>query len=305
MKILITGAGGMLGSDIAAALSPDFDAAGITHHEAPHLSIASAVADLANPKEAGKAIQSFKPSLIIHTAAMTDVDGCERDRQGALKNNFEATKHVVNAALACGAGLVFYTTDYIFDGHKKGEYTETDVPHPLNTYGESKYLAETYIRSKMRRFLIFRVGWLYGLQGRSFPKTILEKTENVRVLDVVNDQIGRPTHTWDLASVLRELLSREEGLEKYYGETFNLANYGVTSWYDFARFIVQTAGREDVNVRPVSTVAGMRPALRPLNSVLSLDKAERILRIKLRSWQDASSEFIREFLAQKKVGSGS
>ena len=132
MKIFITGAGGMLGTDLVRALAKNFAVAGAGRYPAGHLTIPYHVAHLAQPGEAERVILAEKPGFIFHTAAMTDVDGCEKNPEEAMQHNFETTKRVVEAANRAGACLIFFSTDYIFDGEKKAAYEETDPPHPIN-----------------------------------------------------------------------------------------------------------------------------------------------------------------------------
>src|SRR3989338_3032732 len=140
MKILITGAGGMLGSDLADALHGRFVTVGITRKPVDYLPIPFCVRDLVRRQETLEIIKRESPNLIFHAAAMTDVDGCEKRRHEALQNNLEATKNVVEGSNQSGSLLIFFSTDYVFDGQKAGEYLETDEPHPVSVYGETKLL---------------------------------------------------------------------------------------------------------------------------------------------------------------------
>ncbi|MBI3306818.1 MAG: dTDP-4-dehydrorhamnose reductase [Candidatus Omnitrophica bacterium] len=295
MKILITGAGGMLGSDLAEAFRSNFVTVGVVRRPVDYLSIPFCVRDLTRRQETLEIMSRESPQIIFHSAAMTDVDGCEVHRHNALQNNLEATKNVVEAANQIGSLTVFFSTDYVFDGKKPGEYDEADEGHPLNVYGETKWLAENYIRQKAKRFIIFRTSWLYGLRGKSFPKTILELSSSQKTLSVVTDQKGRPTYTRDIGKAFVDLLGKDPAsLEKVENETFHLAGSSAVTWADFARGILRLAKHEDVEVQNVTSDFFKRPAQRPENSVLSVKKVFQKLNLKLRGWEEAIPNFIEE-----------
>jgi dTDP-4-dehydrorhamnose reductase len=303
MKILITGAGGMLGSDLARFFQGTFPTVGVGRRAAPHLSLPYFQQDLSDTEALEKLVAREKPDLIFHAAAMTNVDGCEREPERARKDNVEVTKNVVQASNRAGALLVFFSTDYVFDGSKDGEYEEQDIPRPLNIYGETKYQAEQTIRGEAKRFVIFRLSWLYGLHGRSFPRAILEKASQTDRLEVVSDQIGRPTYTADAARALFQLISRNKNiLTTAAGEIFHLANEGITSWASFAETILHLAKKDHVKVEPIPSHELKRDARRPRNSVLCLKKSQEFLGLRLRSWKEAISDFIREFQEIEQLG---
>lgn len=295
MKILITGAGGMLGSDLAEAFRPRFVTVGITREPVDYLGIPFCVRDLTHRQETLAIIQRESPHVIFHAAAMADVDGCQNHRYEALQDNLEATKNVVEASNRAGAWLIFFSTDYVFDGKKDGEYLEEDPCRPINVYGETKLRAENYIRQKAKRFMIFRTSWLYGFRGRSFPRTILELSRTKKILNVVSDQRGRPTYTRDIAAAFGDFLDHDPGaLEKAPNEIFHLAGSSIATWADFARGILRAAQCEDVTVENVTSDKLNRPAPRPRNSVLALKKNEEKLNLRLRGWEEAIPEFVEE-----------
>ena len=295
MKILITGAGGMLGSDLAAILGPQFSCVGAGRNPAPHLQIPYRQQDLTFPGAIAKILLEEKPDLVFHAAAMTQVDDCERNREMAMLLNYQMTRDIVTACNAAGAFLIFFSTDYVFDGKKKGEYLEDDPVHPGNIYGESKALAENFIRETAEHYTIFRVSWLYGRRGKSFPRTLLERAGSQKVFEVVSDQTGRPTYTRDLAKAVQSLLLRgPEILETIDHQIFHLANEGAVSWAGFAERILKAGKYPESQVIPVTSGQLKRPARRPENSVLSTKKAESILKLQLRSWQEALTDFIAE-----------
>lgn len=293
MKILITGAGGMLGTDLGNVLSSEFEIIGLERRPVTHLTVPYDICDLTQARKTRDAILSHKPEMIIHTAAMTDVDYCEEHQDEALENNVAATEHVVDAANEIDAPVIFYSTDYVFDGKKKGEYTETDIPNPLSFYGKTKRMGEEHILRASKRALIFRITWLFGIWGRCFPKAILRQAAEVTKMNVVDDQIGRPTWSWDVAQAMRQLLlHNQEALSKPGVEIFHLGNSGSVHWADYARFILKGAGLGAVKIKDIPSAHLKRPAPRPENSVLSLEKSEKLLGLKLRSWEEATLEFL-------------
>ena len=296
MKVFITGAGGMLGSDLAAALHDSFQVSGAGRRSAPHLNIPYHQCDLLKTGAVQEIFKKEEPEVVFHCAAMTQVDGCEKDRAQALALNLEMTEKVIEACNAVGAFLIFFSTDYVFDGKKHGEYRENDPVQPLNVYGETKALAENAIREKAKQYAIFRVSWLYGIHGPSFPRTILERAQQQKEFNIVSDQIGRPTFTRNLAETFCQMLMQQKPiLNRIDHQIFHLANAGQTSWADFARFLLKHAGLESVMVYSISSDQLDRPAKRPANSVLSLEKAESSLHLALKPWPEAALEFIREF----------
>ena len=293
MKVLITGAGGMLGTDLGTVLSPEFEIVGLERRPVTHLTVPYDICDLTQARKTRDAILSHRPEVIIHTAAMTDVDYCEEHHEEALENNVAATEHVVAAANEIDAAVIFYSTDYVFDGKKNGEYTEDDIPNPLSFYGKTKRMGEEHILRVAKRALIFRITWLFGVWGRCFPKAILRQAAESPRMNVVDDQFGRPTWSWDIAQAMRQLLlAKKEALLKPGAEIFHLGNAGTVHWADFARFLLKEAGLGAVKIKNIPSAHLKRPAPRPENSVLALGKSEKVLGLKLRSWEEATREFL-------------
>ncbi len=264
-KILIIGANGMLGSDLNLVLSPKW---AFGHSDL----------DITNRQEVMGKISALKPDVIINCAAFTNVDGAEDDPEGAFLVNGEAVSYLVEAAKNVDAVLVHFSTDYVFDGKKDGEYEEDDFTGPINVYGKSKLRGEQYLSGK---YYLIRTSWLYGKNGHNFVDTMLELAGKYDEIRVVNDQIGKPTWTLDLAEATAKLLSDMPP----YG-AYHLANEGALSWHDFTREIFQIAGL-DVKVTPVATGEFPRPAKRPMNSALKNTK-----RPKLRSVSSALKQYL-------------
>ncbi len=277
MKVLITGAKGQLGSDLLKILSPSHEVFGFSHQE---LSVEdmNAVWDK---------VRTRKPEVVIHAAAYTHVDDCEKNLEKAYLVNALGTRNVAVASQKVGARLVYISTDYIFDGRKGEPYLEFDPPNPLSVYGKSKLAGEWYVKNFLDKFYIVRTSWLYGLNGRNFVKTILELAENKPFLKVVNDQVGSPTYTLDLAQKIAELIESD-----YFG-IYHITNQGYCSWFDFARKILELSG-VDKKVEPVKTEGFPRPAPRPKFSVLENFVLKNSGFSLLRSWEEALTDFIKE-----------
>ncbi len=276
MKILILGHKGMLGSDLMLRLSSAHD---VTGKDVGDI-------DIGVEEDCGRVIAECSPDVVINAAAYTNVDGCETDRGRCFTVNAAGVKNVALACRGKGIRIVHFSTDYIFDGRKETPYVEEDEPAPLNAYGASKLEGESFLQTLSDRWLLLRTAWLYGEHGNNFVKTILDKAATVKNLDVVNDQIGCPTYTRDLAAAVKLLVEGgHEGL-------FHLTNRGSCSWYEFACKILQYAGINDVAVRPILTVGLTRPAVRPAWSVLSSRKFSTATGKTMRFWQIALQDYL-------------
>ena len=275
MKILITGSNGMLGHDLINALKERHDLIPTT----------SKTLDITDKKQTIDYIRDNKPDIVINSAAYTDVDGCEENRELAYSVNGEGVR---NLALACrdiDCPLVHISTDYVFDGSATEPIREDGEIGPISVYGKSKLEGEKAIQEILDKYFIIRTAWLYGINGRNFPKTMLELAENHPEITVVYDEVGTPTYTPDLAEGISRLIETD-----YYG-IYHLTNSGSCSWCEFARYIFEIAGR-DVKVIPVTASEFARPAPRPSYSVL--DNSNWIERgfKPLRSYKDAIKEYI-------------
>ena len=292
----------MLGTDLSAVLNPYFEVGGLEKRPVEHLSVSYDICDLTQSRKTRDAILSRRPNVVIHAAALTDVDYCEDHHDEAEDHNVGATKNVVEACNELDIPVIFFSTDYVFDGSKKGAYQETDTPCPVNFYGQTKLQAETHILQHAKRAIIFRITWLYGIWGRSFPKAILRQAAEVKKMTVVNDQVGRPTYSWDVAQALLTLLrDKKDHVYALKREIYHLGNEGTVNWADFARFILKTANLESIKVEDIPSTQLKRPAPRPLNSVLALDKVREILGLKLRTWNDAVTEFLPRWKEEKEI----
>ncbi|MEZ5165550.1 MAG: dTDP-4-dehydrorhamnose reductase [Acidimicrobiales bacterium] len=250
MKILVTGANGQLGSEIQPLLEPH-EVIGV---DLPELDITDRALVLA-------AFHEIRPELVINCAAMTAVDLCESKVDLAYAVNALAVRHLAEGCRAVGAHLTTVSTDYVFDGTKIGPYNEWDPTCPVSVYGRSKVAGE---QEAGLASTIVRTAWLCGEHGPNMVKTILRLLGEHDTLTFVDDQIGHPTFTSDLAPVLRDLaISRRPGV-------FHVTNQGAVSWYEFAREVAKAAGADPERVNPCSTAdfGTTYPAPRPANSVL-------------------------------------
>ena len=286
MNILVTGGHGMLGQDLVPLLV----AAGHEVRAPRHSEVALEQKDaLANW------LGDFKPALIYHLAAYTDVDGCERDPERARLSNVVATEHVACLAFRHDAGLVFTRTDYVFDGEETTPIPPDAVPSPLNVYGRTKAEAEEAIRRIVKRAWIVRISWLCGPHGRNFIEAIKGRIAAGQPLSVVDDQRGSPTFTFDVAPALVRLPQVAPP------GTYHLANRGDCTWYDFAAEILRRSGAT-LPLKRTTTCELNRPALRPAYSVLDTRETARLLGGDLPDWRDALDRYERALAARGATG---
>lgn len=267
----------MLGQDLMEHLAGRHEVLGLVRVEA----------DITDAERVVDAITTKSPDVVIHAAAFTAVDDCERRPEVAFRVNAEGTR---NLALACrlrGLPMLYVSTDYVFDGEKAAPYEEEDAPNPINIYGRSKLQGERYVQDLLQRFWIVRTSWLFGLNGKNFVRTILSKAKTGEPLRVVDDQIGSPTYTVDLAEIIGKIV--ESGAPGIYHAT----NQGYCSWYGFAKEALRQAGMDHVPISPASSVELDRPARRPKNSRLANARLGKEGLPLLPPWRDALNTYIR------------
>jgi len=240
--------------------------------------------DITSPESIESAFQEYQPKLVFHCAAMTDVDGCEREPERANRINDEGTRLVAEACRKSGALLVYFSTDFVFDGEQAQPYTEEDTPRPLSVYGASKLGGEKHAQT-CPDHLVIRTAWLFGPGRENFITKIIDRGKSGGSITVVDDQYGSPTSTTDLAGGAMALV------EKGGRGVFHLTNQGSCSRYEFAKFIIKTAGINSP-VIPAKTAPVSGIAKRPGYGVLSLDKFNNFTGLPLRPWQDAVNDFI-------------
>jgi dTDP-4-dehydrorhamnose reductase len=266
MKVLVTGAGGMLGGDVVLA-------AGNAGHDAGAVSAK---------------FELERPDVVVNCAAWTDVDGAEEAEEEAMAVNGKGAGNVAAAATEVEASVVYVSSDYVFDGAKGAPYVETDQPAPLSAYGRTKLAGEEATAAANKRHFVVRSSWLFGIGGSNFVETMLRLASTQNEVLVVRDQVGAPTYTWHLAYGIVRLI---EGIE--FG-IHHMAAAGACSWYDFAREIFEQA---KVECRVLSATTEMlgRPAPRPSYSAL---ESQREHAIELPSWHDG----LAAYLAQRSSG---
>ena len=273
MKVVVTGAGGMLGGDVVTvADAQGHQVVALDHDEL----------DVTDPGRVERVITRERPGAVINCAAWTDVDGAEENEREAELVNGEGAHFVADAAKQAGAKVLYVSTDYVFDGTKKGPYTESDEPAPLNAYGRTKLAGERATALVTKRSFIVRSSWLFGPGGSNFVETMLRLGEGGGPVVVVHDQVGCPTYTGHLAVGLVRLIETEA-----YG-VHHMAGGGSCSWYEFALEIFRQSG---VVARVLATTTDMmqRPATRPANSVLGSGRESPI---QLPDWQRGLADYL-------------
>ncbi len=277
-KVLITGAEGMLGSTLVKTLADDYGV----------IATDKECADITNYDAFLAAIFKFRPDVIIHCAAMTDVDECEIQPEKAYLINTDGTKNVALAANKYNCRLIYISTDYVFDGDKECPYVESDKAGTAHTvYGRTKWRGELAVSKFCPNHFIARVSWLYGPKGPSFVHTMLKLADGSRpTLKVVNDQIGNPTSTYAVANEIKEIITRPEltGI-------FHVSCEGVASWFEFAKKIFELRGVKQ-NIEACSSEEYPRVAKRPKNSALDKTKLKKVGLSRMPNWQDCLKEFL-------------
>lgn len=284
MRILLTGRSGQLGWELERALAA----------LAEVVAADRARLDLSDPEAIRRTVRETRPGIIVNAAAYTAVDRAESEPEIASRINGAAPGILAHEALRCGALLVHYSTDYVFDGEKGTPYREEDAPRPLNAYGRTKLEGERAIRASGCRHLILRTSWVYASRGSNFLLTVLRLVRERKELSIVGDQTGSPTAARDIAAATVAVLARESAPSG----TFHLSAAGEASWYDFAREILSATGREEIAVRRITTAEYPTAAQRPRYSVLSNEKI-RTLGIALPDWRQSLAAVCRTLAADQ------
>jgi dTDP-4-dehydrorhamnose reductase len=275
MRVAIIGAAGLLGKYILREW---------TGNELFALDIGEI--DIRNPQNTSEVLTPLRPEWIVLTAALTDVDACESNPEKTMQTNCAGAVNVAKTAKALGARMLFVSTDYVFDGTASQPYETTDPRNPKTVYGRSKAEAEEQLLALLPEVCIARTAWLFGVQGKSFPDTILKLAQTRTEVEVVDDQRGCPTYARDLARAMMQLCRQgARGI-------VHVTNSGDCTWYEFAAEILRQAGSKTV-VRPTTTDKFPRPAPRPNYSVLS-GKSLAEHGIQMPRWQDAVHDYLAE-----------
>ena len=246
--------------------------------------------DITDDAAVSRSIGEAKPDVVIHTAAWTDVDGCEANPEKANEVNGRGTANVAQACEQCGATLLYVSTDYVFSGDKTEPYVEADVTNPINEYGKSKLAGEAAVRASGSKWIVARTSWVYADHGKNFLKTILKLAGEGQPLRVVNDQRGSPTFAADLGSALLDLASAAVARRAI--GTYHLTNAGAVTWHGFARAILDLSGIA-AELVPVSSEEFPRPARRPKSSVLAEHRLADAGVPALSSWENALARCLR------------
>jgi dTDP-4-dehydrorhamnose reductase len=277
MRILITGAMGRLGSLL-------MERAAAAGHDATGVDLAEL--DVTDFGATRAFISEHRPALIVHPAAWTDVDGCARDPERAVIVNGYGTQHVALAAAAIDAGMVYISSNEVFDGLSGAPYREYDMPRPGNPYGYSKWVGEQAVLHYAPRPTVVRIAWLFAHGGRSFPQTILGAADSGTPLRVVTDEIANPTYSEDLADALMTLIgTQRHGI-------YHLTNQGSCSRYELARYVLDRAGYARMPIAPLALNEWQRPSTPPPYSPL-VNSAGAWAGIRLRPWQEAVEAWLR------------
>jgi dTDP-4-dehydrorhamnose reductase len=298
LRILLTGAHGQLGGELAPLLQPlgELIAAG------------RADCDLSKPEAIRKMVAEVRPQVIVNAAAYTAVNDAEAQRELAFAINATAPGVLAEEAGKLSAMLIHYSTDYVFDGAKSGPYTEADEPSPLNVYGASKLAGERAIAAAGGRYLILRTSWVYGPMGNNFLRTIRRLAAEREELRIVDDQVGAPTSTLQLARASVRLVEQCAALPlpQFPSGLYHCTAAGSVSWCGFARAMVHAMESEGpMRLRHIAAIGSGEyhtPARRPLNSVLSNEKFERAFGFRLGSWREGLAEVLSELRRRETAG---
>ena len=276
MRILVTGVKGQLGHDVVNELN-----------KRGHTPIGVDVEDM-DITDAAAVEQEMKGGdldAVIHCAAYTAVDAAEDNQELCMRVNAEGTRNIARICKELDVKMIYISTDYVFDGEGERPWEPDDARDPLNVYGESKYQGELAVEEYLEKYFIVRIAWVFGVNGKNFIKTMLRLAENQKEINVVNDQIGSPTYTYDLAVLLADMVETEK-----YGR-YHATNEGLCTWYEFAQEIFKQAG-VDVKVNPVTSEKFPAKAKRPHNSRMDKSKLTRNGFRLLPSWQDALKRYL-------------
>lgn len=285
MKILLTGKNGQVGWELQRTLATLGEIISVDRNQL----------DLANPDSIRAAIREIKPNLIVNAAAYTAVDKAESEPELAMAVNGTAPGVMAEEAKCLGAGIIHYSTDYVFDGEKKGPYNEGDVTNPRNVYGRTKLAGEEAVQAAGVPFLILRTSWVYGVRGKNFLLTMLRLAKERDEIKVVDDQIGAPTWSRMIAEATAQILAQgltpdNKMLSPFANASgvYHLASADHTSWYGFANEILKEAQNHGLdrepNVLPIPTTDYPLPAVRPMNSLLDCGKLKANFGLQLPDW---------------------
>ena len=279
MRVLVTGVKGQLGYDVMNELKKQ----GLTG-----IGVDVDEMDITDAEACRRVITEAKPDAVIHCAAYTAVDAAEQNMELCRKVNAGGTRNIAEVCKSLDIKMMYISTDYVFNGQGTRPWEPDDHREPLNAYGQSKYEGELAVEELVKKFFIVRIAWVFGVNGKNFIKTMLRVGKERGAVSVVDDQIGSPTYTYDLARLLVDMIQSDK-----YGR-YHATNEGLCSWYEFACEIFRQAGMDEVKVTPVDSSAFPVKAKRPSNSRLNKDKLTENGFERLPAWQDALGRYLEE-----------
>ena len=277
MRALVTGVKGQLGYDVMNELAKrGYEGVGVDVDEM----------DITDARKVDEVITKAQVDKVVHCAAYTAVDAAEDNVELCRRVNAEGTENIAKVCKRLDLPMVYLSTDYVFDGEGERPWEPDDERDPLNVYGQTKYEGELAVERNLDKYFIVRIAWVFGVNGKNFIKTMLNLAQNHDTITVVDDQVGSPTYTYDLARLLVDMIETEK-----YGR-YHATNEGLCTWYEFAKEIFRQAG-VDVKVVPVTSEQFQAKARRPHNSRMNKDKLEAMGFQRLPSWQDALSRYLK------------
>ena len=278
MKVFVTGVKGQLGYDVMNELARrGLEGIGVDVEEM----------DITDAGACERVIKAAAPEAVIHCAAYTAVDAAEDNRDLCHRVNGEGTKNIARVCSELDIPMMYISTDYVFNGQGERPWEPDDHREPLNVYGLTKYEGEIAVEQLLKKYFIVRIAWVFGLNGKNFIKTMLRLGKERGAVSVVDDQIGSPTYTYDLARLLVDMIQTDR-----YGR-YHATNEGLCSWYEFACEIFRQAGMDEVKVTPVDSASYPAKAKRPFNSRMSKEKLTENGFERLPSWQDALGRYLK------------
>ena len=278
MKVLVTGTKGQLGYDVVNELEK-------RGHTAVAVDIEEM--DITDAVSVERVITEAEVEAVIHCAAYTAVDAAEDNVEICRRVNAEGTENIAKVCKKLDLKMIYISTDYVFDGEGERPWEPDDERHPLNVYGQTKYEGELAVEKYLEKYFIVRIAWVFGVNGNNFIKTMLRLGKAHGAVSVVNDQIGSPTYTYDLAKLCVQMIQTNK-----YG-IYHATNEGLCSWYEFACEIFKQAGM-NVEVTPVDSTKFPAKAKRPNNSRMSKTMLDKNGFDRLPTWQDALSRYLKE-----------
>ena len=295
MKILVIGSKGQLGHELL--IQGNNSGYEILPADLPDI-------DITDKTQVKHRLEKYRPSFIVNAAAYTNVDKAETEQNLAFVVNRDGPANLAEICARFKVPLIHISTDFIFDGKKSSPYIESDPAAPLSIYGKSKEQGENEVRSRLKKHIILRTAWLYGVHGQNFVKTMLKLGKEKEVISVVADQFGSPTSAADLAEATLNIISKIKHSSDIKWGTYHYCGHGITTWHKFAEEILNLASQyisiKTTNVKPISTAEYPTKAIRPPFSALDCGLIKMNFGIILKPWQDSLKTVIRQ-LCQKET----